>query len=243
MSVSNGGFTFNLSERSLRPSTTLADSLGVKMLNEGIDAFLDLATQKKTEKKLPVTFNNLTELMPGFDHPLHIDFNQSYGEYYRELFFHIPFLIANHLNANGKFKEAKYWYEKIFDPTANEDGSNDQPTERNWQYIEFRNLHIDTLKEILTDEAAIAKYKEDPFNPHAIARLRLNAYQKSIVMKYIDNLVDWGDQLFTQDTMESINEATMLYILAADILGKSPPSLGKCETVPESTLTYNEMKD
>ena len=29
--------------------------------------------------------------------------------------------------------------------------------------------------------------------PDAIARLRLSAYQKSVVMKYLDNLLDWGD--------------------------------------------------
>ena len=38
-----------------------------------------------------------------------------------------------------------------------------------------------------------------------------------------------ADYLFAQDTMESINEATMLYVLASDILGKRPIELGKCE--------------
>jgi hypothetical protein len=56
-----------------------------------------------------------------------------------------------------------------------------------------------------------------------------NAYQKAIVMKYIDNLIDWGDYLFAQDTMEAINEATMLYVLASDILGKRPVETGTCE--------------
>ncbi len=37
------------------------------------------------------------------------------------------------------------------------------------------------------------------------------AYQKPVVMKYIDNLISWGDQLFQRDTIESINEATLLY--------------------------------
>lgn len=39
-------------------------------------------------------------------------------------------------------------------------------------------------------------------------------------MKYLDNLIAWGDHLFQQDTMESINEATQLYVLAANILGE-----------------------
>lgn len=74
----------------------------------------------------------------------------------------------------------------------------------------------------------IEAYRKDPFNPHAIARLRISAYQKSIVMKYIDNLLDWGDALFAQFTMESVNETTMLYIMAADILGPRPADVGDC---------------
>lgn len=62
----------------------------------------------------------------------------------------------------------------------------------------------------------------DPFNPHAIARLRTVAYMKTTVMKYLDNLIAWGDQLFRRDTIESINEATQLYLMAAEILGRKP---------------------
>ena len=67
------------------------------------------------------------------------------------------------------------------------------------------------MRQILTDDGAIAAYKRDPFNPHAIARLRISAYQKAVVMKYIDNLLDWGDSLFAQFTTESLVEATGSY--------------------------------
>ena len=62
-------------------------------------------------------------------------------------------------------------------------------------------------------------WRHHPFNPHRLARLRLNAYQKNVFMKYLDNLIAWGDQLFRQDTIETINEATQLYVLAANLLG------------------------
>jgi hypothetical protein len=39
------------------------------------------------------------------------------------------------------------------------------------------------------------------------------------LMKYLDNLIAWADNLFQQDAVESINEATELYVLAASILG------------------------
>jgi hypothetical protein len=203
-------------------STSFTDELNAILNTLGIDGFLNIKTQ---------------QLFTSFQA---LDFHGPYGEYYWEIFFHIPFLIASHLNANQKYQEANYWFEKIFNPMATDKQESNIKTDRNWRYIEFRGQHIQKMKEILTDKAAVEKYKTDPFNPHAIARLRLNAYMKTIVMKYIDNLLDWGDYLFTLDTMESINEATMLYILAADILGKRPIKLGKCEIA--KNVTYQTLE-
>lgn len=202
-------------------STILTDELGDILFAKGLEQFLALSTQKLTD-----------------DHGQHLNFKGAYGEYYWEMFFHVPFLIADHLNANQKFKEAKCWYERIFNPMADEQPDDINKTDHNWQFREFRNLDLPKLKDILTDDNAIDAYKNDPFNSHAIARLRLSAYQKTTVMHYIDNLLDWGDYLFTQDTRESINEAEMLYQLAFDILGKRPVKTGKCETANEDLLTY-----
>ena len=41
-------------------------------------------------------------------------------------------------------------------------------------------------------------------------------------MKYLDNLIAWGDSLFLADTIETLNEATLCYVLAANILGPRP---------------------
>ena len=68
-------------------------------------------------------------------------------------------------------------------------------------------------------------WRTNPFEPHRIANYRTVAYQKTVVMKYLDNLIAWGDYLFRQDSMESINEATQLYILAAEILGPRPKKI------------------
>jgi hypothetical protein len=100
--------------------------------------------------------------------------------------------------------------------------------DRSWRYSEFRGLSLPKLREILGDPRAIEVYRTDPFNPHAIARLRLTAYQKAVVMKYLGNLMDWGDSLFTEFTAESVNEATLLYVMVADILGERPVELGEC---------------
>lgn len=104
--------------------------------------------------------------------------------------------------------------------------------DRSWRYREFRGLDVPALREILSDAGAISAYRRDPFNPHAIARLRLTAYQKAIVMKYIDNLLDWGDELFglafSRMNPEYLREATQKYVAARELLGDRPALLGDC---------------
>ncbi len=236
-----------------RLGTTLSEKIIRKLFTGGVDALLDIETQKKDlHETNPIEMNppalrvyqwveidKLTQ--QNMDHCQQFDFKHGpYGVYYREIFFHIPFLIANHLNSQGRFADAQCWYHYIFNPTASE--ITDPPQDRNWRYLGFRKLGWTTLREILTDQETIEVYKKDPFNPHAIARLRLSAYQKCIVMKYIDNLLDWADSLFAQYTMESVNEATMLYVMASDILGERPAELGECGEGSLKPKNYTTIK-
>lgn len=159
-----------------------------------------------------------------------VDFSYrgAYSLYNWELFFHVPFLIAIQLSKNQRFDEAQRWFHYIFDPTAT-----DYPgAERFWRVQPFHDQAlrpIQTLEALLKDGSNIGEqvdaWQENPFKPHVIARLRVVAYMKAVVMRYLDNLMAWGDRLFRQDTIETINEATQLYVLAAQILGKRPEEI------------------
>ncbi|MFC5823067.1 hemopexin repeat-containing protein [Nonomuraea insulae] len=95
--------------------------------------------------------------------------------------------------------------------------------------------------DLMGDHGALLKaYRDDPFDPHAIADLRPSAYRRAVVMAYVDNLLDWGDLLFGQYTMESIDEARMLYILAYDLLGRRPEGVGARTLDP--THSYDELR-
>ncbi|MGD1858286.1 MAG: LamG-like jellyroll fold domain-containing protein [Leptolyngbyaceae cyanobacterium] len=211
-----------------RISTYAIYSLSETLFKEGLDGLLSLRSQHTPEQPFSGYSANsrLVDLSqtPSAD----IDFNGANGLYYQEIFFHIPFFLANQLNSSQQFAEAQKWYHYIFNPTtpANEGGD---PRNRYWRYRPFRTPEGQTLEELLaeifsdrTSSAALQAFRQDPFDPHALAALRLNAYPKAIVMKYIDNLLDWGDSLFSQDTRESINEAMVLYILAFNLLGNRP---------------------
>lgn len=168
----------------------------------------------------------------------------AYAIYNWEVFFHAPMLIACSLSQNQRFEEAMRWFHYIFDPTS-VDGL--ESPQRFWNTLPFyetndaayRAQRITNLLENLgVDNDAVREWKNDPFRPHLIARQRPVAYQKAIVMKYIDNLIEWGDQLFRRDSMESVDEATTLYVLALEILGKRPV---KVPAAKREERSYNEL--
>ncbi|MEG3838650.1 hypothetical protein [Microcoleus sp. herbarium14] len=185
-------------------------------------------------------------------HDVDFSYGGAYSLYNWELFFHAPMILASRLSQNQRFAEAMRWYHYIFDPT---DNSNELTTHRFWKVLPFRDvekLRIDHMLAILADpkkQGTPERQKivdqiddsiKNPFQPHRIARLRLIAYQKNVLMKYIDNLVAWGDQLFRRDTIESINEATQLYILVASLLGPRPQKIPKRGKV--KAKTYAQLR-
>jgi hypothetical protein len=226
-----------------RLSTYTVHAMSERLFGGGIDALLSLETQQLEERDFgslvaleqlaqkPFTLGPL-KFKPNSSDELDnsLDFDSPAGAYLWEIFFHIPLLIASQLNANQRFAEAQHWYHYIFNPLAqDESGSNGatprtkaEQNNRYWRFRPFRDLGEPRLSQILSNTAALEAYRADPFDPHAIARLRIVAYQKSVVMKYIDNLLDWADFLFRQDTREAIGEAMQLYVLAYTLLGPRP---------------------
>jgi len=162
------------------------------------------------------------------------------GIYNWEVFFHNPLLVATQLSQAQRFEEAQRWFHLIFDPTTD---STDPDPIRYWRFLPFREAGkghaIDELLEGLArgkDELIenIREWAENPFRPHLIARQRVRSYQFAVAQKYLENLIAWGDQLFRRDTIESINEATQLYVLASRILGKRPVSMPRQGADPKS---------
>jgi hypothetical protein len=182
----------------------------------------------------------------------------AYSIYNWELFFHIPLLAAIRLSGNRKFEDAEKWFRYIFDPTTN---SSDSSPQRYWRFLPFYECaawdeiagQIQNLlyppqpgpigtppalcgRDILDQ---IAAWKEDPFNPHLIARMRPVAYRMKVVMAYMDHRLAWGDYLFAQNTREFINEAELHYVVVREMLGDRPVAISDPVAAPD--YNYNEL--
>lgn len=185
-----------------------------------------------------------------------LDFTSSgaYSVYNWELFFHVPLSIAIHLSKNQRFQDAQRWLHYVFDPT---DDSDDATPDRFWKVRPFHRTDVELVEELLLNLSSnadpelrqqtinsIGAWKDSPFRPHVVARYRQSAYMFKTVMAYLDNLVAWGDSLFRQDTRETINEATQLYVLAANILGPRPQPVPRKGTLrPQTYANFKEDLD
>ncbi len=196
---------------------------------------------------------NEDETVKVISFPEEIDVSEdgAYAVYNWELFYHVPLTIAVHLSKNQRFAQAQKWFHYIFDPTAR-DG-------KFWRFLAFRDKNFKKIDELLylaskpenelDDEdrrrkrlllSGYEQLRKNPFHPHVVARTRPLAYALNVVMKYLDNLIAWGDSLFRQDTIETINEATQLYVLAANILGPRPERIPQRGTT--KPMTFNQLK-
>lgn len=183
-----------------------------------------------------------------------VDFDEygAYSTYNWELFFHAPLFIATRLSKNGKYKEAMKWFHYIFNPTTNELSSLSNPNARYWQVLPFKTAPSESLEKYFkalndsrsdtsdSNSLLIEEWLDNPFKPFTIARKRIPAFMKNVIFKYVDNILAWGDDLFRIDTMESVNEATQLYVIAAHILGQRPQFIPKRGTTKSET--YHSIK-
>lgn len=165
------------------------------------------------------------------------DARMPFACYNWEIYFHAPLLIADQLSKQHKFEDAERWLRFVFDPTSSEAGADAK------RFLKFRVFkELDLNQQVIDDLTALAqvaggfasdadvgvvrklidRWRDAPFRPFLIARRRHIAFLWRTLFAYLDNLIAWADSLYRRDTRESINEATMLYVLAERILGRRP---------------------
>lgn len=179
--------------------------------------------------------------------PLFNELKRAYSIYNWEATFHAPMQLVDRLLKSQQFEQALKMCHYVFNPYANGTGK-----ERFWQFPPFRVVDAENILENLfqnlqpntsdnTPNQQINEWRKKPFQPHVIARSRPVAYMKWVVTKYIEILIAWGDYLFRQDTIETINQATQLYVLAAHIYGSRGQKIPKRGKIQPQT--YNSLLD
>ena len=231
-------------------------NLRAVLYNDGVDGIMKRELQMEQN---PFNFNSNYAPASTIATPYPVedfDFRSdaSYSSYNWELFYHTPLMIANRLRDDQKFDEAFRWYHYMFNPTGTLDGV---APNKYWVtkpfYLhtqsDYLDQRIDTLlykvatpgtPEIAELEFAINQWREKPFRPHTVARFRPVAYQKTLLMNYLQALIDCGDYHFRMDTMESIVQATQYYILAHKLLGNKPRVVPTVIKPPYQT--YNQIE-
>lgn len=210
-------------------NTRAVHDLRRRLVTAGLDSLLSIASQRlcapapadQSKVELLSDSANISEISRA--KPLDFDLSDPYAIYFREIFFHIPFLIADALQRNQQFEHARKWYQYVLDPTRAGKSTKDAPPEDGmWRFLPFRENTITKLNDVIKSKSLRDELAKDPFDPHAIAAKRLGAYEKAVAMKYLDNLLDWGDMLFAMDNWEAINQAAILYVRALNLLGAKP---------------------
>lgn len=193
----------------------------------GIDGLFTLANQQLDEKP-----NFEAKYQPTFavDEPYPTDtvdfgYIAKPGMYranpcavtHREVFIEIPMLLATRYRQNGRFEKALQCLKYVWDFT--------EPSGAYWRAEPLRTTpeqSVTAWLEALANgdqdvKRQIAQWRDHPFQPHLLARMRPAAYKRFVVMETLDTLLDWADSLYRIDTVESIGRATQLYVLCGQL--------------------------
>jgi len=222
-------YTINISENRLEFSHKFTKDLMGEVNSKKFTNFFNYFNNNLDNKEEAFGYFDSNEF-EGFN-----ELKMPYSIYNWELFFHKPALLADNLSKSQDFEEAMKWFHFIFNPYVEREEDKEiwrffpfrETTDKNYLESLFKSLQPDQSNE------KINRWREKPFMPHVIARDRPVAYMKWVVMKYLDNLIEWADSLYRQYTIETLNKATQIYTIALHILGPKPqfiPKQGKIES-------------
>jgi hypothetical protein len=176
----------------------------------------------------------------------------AYSQYNWELFFHSVMLSGLLLSQNQQFAAADACFKLILNTT---DSTNDPSPQKYWVTKPFykNNLASVSIEDWITlytldptnplvqaFQTSVNLWKLDPYDPHMLALYRITPYMYATFMKYLDNLIAWANFNYAQYTMESVNFAIQLFMLALEMLGTEPQAIPP--VVEEPICTYNQLE-
>jgi hypothetical protein len=138
-----------------------------------------------------------------------VDFHGANGRYFRELFLHLPALVATRLSEEQQFQDAERWCtDYLFAPYRTQPGEQALPP--------FWNTR--PLAEVGTGTSVMKDFIE----PLARAFSSSRYYRRAVVLFLIEHWQREGDFFYRQLTRDSLNEAWLRYQQALKLIGPMP---------------------
>lgn len=177
--------------------------------------------------------------------------DQAYSGHNWELLYHSAMLMGQQAMKIGLYDDARQWIARVFnprDPAVRDPASGLlQHPENYWVFkpfvnfvaggglSDFANLNPNGSGDPYQRSvfrALIKQWRANPYNPHAVAAFRPQAYQMAAIFLAVENLIAWGDALFSASSAELVEEAARRYEEAEHIIGRPPLSTGaiRCDT-------------
>lgn len=147
-------------------------------------------------------------------------FEGANGLFFWELFFHLPHLIANRLDAEGRYEEAQNWLNYLFNPMAKEITEPVQPHPDDPVVIPAPAYW--RCRPLLRDIIIPAYEVREPGDPNAIGYTAPIHFRKAAFLAYVRNIIAHGDWLYRQLTRDSLTQAKLLYVRALALMGTAP---------------------
>lgn len=138
-----------------------------------------------------------------------VDFHGANGIYFRELFLHLPNLVATRLSEQQQFDEAERWFtEYLFDPFRTHPDEKGRPP--------FWNTR--PLAEVGSGTSELQKV----VNPTTRAFILSRFNRQAVFLSMVENWQRQGDHFYRQLTPSTLNHAWLSYQKALKLIGPLP---------------------
>lgn len=138
-----------------------------------------------------------------------MDFHGANALYFRELFLHVPALVAMRLTEQQQFEEAEDWYLRyLFNPYRSKDDAHGRPAPWGTR----------PLSQVGTLSSSLRKGVDPISRVFTLSR----HYQQAIYLSLLENWQLQGDHFYRQLTLSSLNQAWLCYQQAQQLLGPLP---------------------
>lgn len=173
-----------------------------------------LALQAVSGANYHVTFGMVADDETPLADNMSFDLRAPGASYYWETFVHLPLLASQRLKSRRQYRDARNWLLGLFDPRS-----------RTYSPSDLADCwHVAPLATPDASDwsAAVDVSAKDPFDPIAVLYTRWTGWRAHVKRAYVELHLDWADDLFRQDSQETIAEAVNLYLEALRILGPRP---------------------